>query len=279
MAAMATAATATTVATATTTASEQSVKAVWPTLPRSPTQPFVSLLTPTYNRRRFIPQLASYILAQTYPLARMEWVILDDGTDPVEDILAPYMSRIAIQYIRVAPEGKKLTVGMKRNRLHAAARGEICVCMDDDDYYPPERVAHAVASLRAQKGAELAGASRNHLYFTDDGSIWAVGPYAPNHATFGTMAYTRRYALAHPCDETKLFAEEMEFTRRYTEPLVQLNPLKTMLVICHPENTFNKSNLRVPDSSVIRKTTMKLRDFVGSAAARAFYAALSPAAK
>ncbi len=253
--------------------------ALWPPLPRSSTQPFVSLLTPTFNRRRFIGQLATYILAQTYPLARMEWVVLDDGTDPVEDVLAPYSSRIAIQYIRVSPEEGKLNVGAKRNRLHKAARGDICVCMDDDDYYPPERVAHAVTTLRSQKAAELVGASRNHMYFTDDGSIWSVGPYARNHATFGTMAYTRRYALAHPCDETKLNAEEVEFTRQYTEPLVQLNPMKTMLVLCHTENTFSKNNLRDPDSPVIRKTTLKLRDFVGNAGARAFYTALSPVAK
>ncbi len=244
----------------------------WPTLPKSPTHPFVSILTPTYNRRRFIPRIISYILAQTYPRERMEWVVLDDGTDSVEDLITPYMSQLTIQYIRVT---EKLNIGAKRNRLHAAARGEICVNMDDDDYYPPERVAHAVTSLRSHRGASLAGASRNHLYFTDDKSIWSVGPYGPNHATFGTMAYTRDYARRHPCDETKRHAEELEFTRRYTEPLVQLNPLKVMLVLCHTENTFSKNDLRQPDSPVIRKTSMKLRDFITKAEDRAFYAALS----
>lgn len=206
----------------------------------------------------------------------MEWVILDDGTDPIEDLIIPYKSKLAIQYIRV-PE--KLNVGAKRNRLHAAARGEILVTMDDDDYYPPERVAHAVTTLRGHKGARLAGASRNHLYFTDDGSIWAVGPYGPNHATFGTMAYTKEYAMAHPCDETKLNAEEVEFTREYKEPLVQLNPMKVMLVLCHAENTFNKSQLRAVETPFVKKTGLKLRNFVGTAEDRAFYTALSPKAK
>jgi glycosyltransferase involved in cell wall biosynthesis len=247
----------------------------WPTVAKSASHPFVSILTPTYNRRRFIPRLISYILAQTYPRERMEWVVLDDGTDSVEDLIAPYKSRIEIQYIRVA---EKMNIGAKRNRIHAAARGEILVTMDDDDYYPPERVAHAVTSLRG-RGARLAGASRNHLYFTDDGSIWAVGPYGPNHATFGTMAYTKEYAVSHPCDETKLNAEEVEFTQRYTEPLVQLNPQKVMLVLCHTENTFSKNNLRVADSPFIKKTSLKLRDFIGRAEDRAFYTALNPVAK
>jgi hypothetical protein len=135
-------------------------------------------------------------------------------------------------------------------------------------------VAHAVTSLRAHKGARLAGASRNYLYFTDDGSIWSVGPYGPNHATFGTMAYTKQYAIEHPCDETKPHAEEVEFTRQYSEPLVQLNPEKVMVVLCHTENTFSKNNLRVP-SHVIRKTSLKLRDFIPNAEQRAFYQGLS----
>jgi glycosyltransferase involved in cell wall biosynthesis len=238
----------------------------------------VSLLTPTYNRRAFIPRLISYILSQTYPLARMEWVILDDGTDPIEDLVAPLRSRgLEIQYIRYdsGAGNEKMTVGAKRNRLHAAARGEILVCMDDDDYYPPERVAHAVTTLRSKgRGPQICGSSRNHLYFTDDASIWSVGPYAPNHATFGTMAFTRDYARTHACDETVLHAEELSFTRRYQEPLTQLNPIRTMLVICHRNNTYNKDNLRKKGDPMIKPTSLKLRNFVASAEARAFYGTL-----
>jgi glycosyltransferase involved in cell wall biosynthesis len=197
----------------------------------------------------------------------MEWVILDDGTDSIEDLLTPYKSQIEIQYIR---SPTKLNIGAKRNRLHAAARGDILVCMDDDDYYPPERVSHAVTTLRGRR-ANLCGTSRNHLYFKDDQSIWAIGPYGPNHATFGTMAYTKKYATSHPCDETLLYAEETGFTRRYTEPLVQLDPFKTMLVLCHAENTFNKHNLRSPENPAIKKTGFTLKNFIQDAKHRAFY--------
>lgn len=248
----------------------------WPaSLPKSSAQPPVSILTPTYNRRPFIKQLISYILSQTYPLSRMEWVILDDGTDSIEDVLEPLRAsgKLEIQYIRCT---EKLSIGAKRNRLHAAARGEILVTMDDDDYYPPERVAHAVTTLRSTR-TQLCGASRNHLYFVDDGSIWAVGPYGKNHATFGTMAYTRQYARSHPCNEDVTHAEEIEFTRKYSEPLAQLDPAKVMLVICHPHNTYDKRQLRdtATGNPLIHKTTLKLRNFVGNAEHRRFYTALS----
>ena len=110
----------------------------WPgKLVTSATKPFVSILTPTYNRRKFIPYLIACIKDQNYPKERMEWVVFDDGSDPVEDLLLPEFLTMNIQYIR---SEEKLSIGAKRNRLHEAARGEILVCMDDDDYYPPERV-------------------------------------------------------------------------------------------------------------------------------------------
>ena len=45
--------------------------------------PFVSVLTPTYNRGKFIPYLIKCFLAQDYPQERMEWIIIDDGSSPV----------------------------------------------------------------------------------------------------------------------------------------------------------------------------------------------------
>ena len=37
-------------------------------------KPFVSICTPTYNRRMFIPNLIKCFQAQTYPKELMEWI-------------------------------------------------------------------------------------------------------------------------------------------------------------------------------------------------------------
>ena len=243
----------------------------WPSaLPPKASQPPVSILTPTYNRRKFIPALIDCIKSQAYPLERMEWVILDDGTDCVEDLIEPMKKIMEVTYLR---SDHKLNVSEKRNLLHKAARGKILVTMDDDDYYPPERVSHAVFQLLGKK-YELAGSTRCFLYFADDKSIWEVGPYNENHGTFGTMAYTKGYAMAHKCDESKTFAEEVEFTKRYTEPLCQLDPMKVMLVICHEGNTFNKSKMRDGTNPMMKKTTLKIKSFIRDVKLREFYAGL-----
>ena len=49
-------------------------------------KPTVSVCTPTYNRRMFIPQLIKCYQSQTYPKELMEWIIIDDGEDSVEDL-------------------------------------------------------------------------------------------------------------------------------------------------------------------------------------------------
>ena len=50
-------------------------------------KPFVSVCTPTYNRRHFIPLLIKCYQDQTYPSELMEWIVIDDGTDAVGDLL------------------------------------------------------------------------------------------------------------------------------------------------------------------------------------------------
>jgi glycosyltransferase involved in cell wall biosynthesis len=246
----------------------------WPkNLTGRTTQPSVSIVTPTFNRRPFIPKLIEYIKEQTYPAERMEWLVYDDGTDPIEDLLAPHMETMRIRYFR---SEEKKNVGEKRNRLNAEAKGDIIICMDDDDYYSPERVSHVVNSLRSKPSIQICGSTIAYLYFVDDGSIWQAGPHAPNHATFGTMAYRKSYVngLSHTCNEAVVHAEEIEFTRQYKEPMIQLDPRKVMLVICHTSNTVDKRKLRGNENPFFKKTQFKLRDFIKNGKHREFYTSL-----
>lgn len=241
---------------------------MWPsTIPTNQSQPPVSIVTPTYNRKRFLPALIECIKDQTYPRERMEWLVYDDSEEPIWDVLKPYEKELNIRYFR---SDTKLTIGAKRNKLNEEARGKYIVTMDDDDYYFPNRVKSAIKDLLSHK-VEIAGSSRNILYFTDDKSVWQVGPYGQNHATFGTMAYSKKYATEHKCDETVAFAEEVQFTNRYSEPLFQLNPENLMVVMCHSENTFNKSKLRTDGNPHFKKTTILLKNLIKNSTLRAFY--------
>ena len=224
--------------------------------------PFVSVITPTYNRRRFLPHLITMYEHQDYKKTRMEWIILDDGQDKVNDLVEEAAKRIPnLRYISL---DEKLTIGAKRNRLNEEAKGSIIVAMDDDDYYPPCRVSAVVNAFKQKPNAtlELAGASEVYMYYSDIQTIYRLGPYNPNHATNGTMAWKSSYAKTHRYDETVTHAEERSFLEDYKHPMIQLDPFKVMLVMSHSENTFDKKKLRDQESPFIKKTDMKLKNFI-----------------
>lgn len=232
------------------------------------TFPFVSVITPTYNRRRFIPHLIACYAHQLYPKDRMEWIILDDGSDPVEDLF----KGLAFPNVRYIYSPEKRTIGAKRNTLNNEAQGSIIVAMDDDDYYPPERVSAVVSAFKQQPNVSLAGSSEIFMYYSDIKTIYKLGPYAPTHATNGTMAWRKSYALTHAYDETVTHAEEKSFLESYKNPMIQLNPKKVMLVMSHSDNTFDKTKMReMPDNPLVKKTNMKLRDFIRDKSLREFF--------
>ena len=72
--------------------------------------PFVSCLTPTYERRRFLPYLLDIFRRQTYPVDRRELVILDDSKESNQDLIDEFKKKypqVQINY-QYNPEKLKL---------------------------------------------------------------------------------------------------------------------------------------------------------------------------
>jgi len=228
--------------------------------------PFVSVCTPTFNRRPFINAMIKCFDHQDYPHDRMEWIIIDDGTDPVEDMVAHHPR---VKYFKY---DTKMTLGKKRNLLHDKSRGEILVYMDDDDYYPPQRVSHAVEMLVSHPEALCAGSSEIYIYFKHIGQMKRFGPYGPNHATAGTFAFKRKLLKNNRYNDDACLAEERAFLKDYTVPFVQLNPMKVILVFSHEHNTFDKRKLLVnANPDIVRDSPKKVMDFIKDNDLRRFY--------
>lgn len=202
--------------------------------------PNVSICTLTHNRSQFLKLLQTCIEAQDYPLKKIEWVILDDSTNPGANTALATSTEVRIKHQRLP---KKLKLGAKRNLAHRLCSGDILVYMDDDDYYPPSRISHAVDTL-LKTGSGIAGSSILPIYFTHDQQLWVSGPFGQNHATAGTFAMTREFATSHFYDNEAECNEEKDFLREYTLPMAQLDPGQTMICISHHQNTFDKKKMR-----------------------------------
>jgi glycosyltransferase involved in cell wall biosynthesis len=237
-----------------------------PTNPTNP-YPFVSVCTPTFNRRPFWPYVIKCFENQTYPKDRIEWIIIDDGTDKVEDL---FINVPQVKYFRYETQ---MVLGKKRNIANNKCNGDIIVYMDDDDYYPPERISHAVETLQKNPRALCAGSSEMYLFFKHIQKMYQFGPYGPNHSTAATFAFRKELLKITKYDETEALAEEKQFLKNYTIPFVQLDPLKCILVFSHVHNSFDKKTLlnQGENNPFVKVSNKKVEDFVKEEDVRKFF--------
>jgi hypothetical protein len=109
--------------------------------PKEDELPDVSIVTLTKDRRNFMPLAKYCYLLQTYPEDKIEWVIVDDGEDAIEDTLIGVPN---VTYVRCEPG---MTIGQKRNLGVSKALYDTIVICDDDDVYPENTVLHRVAMM------------------------------------------------------------------------------------------------------------------------------------
>jgi hypothetical protein len=122
------------------------------------------------------------------------------------------------------------------------SKGDIIVVMDDDDWYPKTRVSHAVSALTTSP-CEIAGCSPKLLYDYDLDMLLHFKQFCPNHSTNDCFAYKRSYLKCNSYDPMKDMAEEASFTKNFTNPLVQLDPVHSIISSSHSMNTFSKKEI------------------------------------
>ena len=199
--------------------------------------PLVSICTPTFNRRPFIPYMIKIFNSQTYPKDKLEWIIIDDGTDPIGDLVKD-IPQVKYFYVK-----DKMDLGKKRNFMHSKCSGDYICYMDDDDYYPPDRVEHGIKMLMDNPKYLIAGSSLMYTYFKHINKIYSFGPYGPNHSTAATFIFKKQLLQQCKFENTAALAEERMFLKEYTIPLLQLDSKKTILVLAHNQNTYDKKEL------------------------------------
>lgn len=94
--------------------------------------PFITILTPTYNRASLLPRLFDSLLRQTNK--DFEWIVVDDGsTDDTRKVVANLKEKCGgafpMGYVYKANGGKHMAINIGAER----ARGELLFIADSDD--------------------------------------------------------------------------------------------------------------------------------------------------
>jgi glycosyltransferase involved in cell wall biosynthesis len=184
--------------------------------------PFVSCILPTRSRPGFMTEAIRGFLDQDYPQA--ELVVIDDSPAPIRALL-PMDNRI--QYFHFSD---RLTIGAKRNLACDRASGEIIAHIDDDDWYPPDRLSRQV---RALMGSDAAVCGTSRLYFFDALGRWLAGT---------SLVYRRSYWQNHRFRPVQV-GEDWYFVRATRDPgtLIDLCDPELSLASIHRANTSPKS--------------------------------------
>jgi glycosyltransferase involved in cell wall biosynthesis len=149
--------------------------------------PLISCITPTYNRRRFLPAAVAQFLRQDWP--SKELIVVDDGTDCVRDVV-PDDPRIV--YIRL---DRRATIGRKRNIACDRARGEVVAHWDDDDWHATHRLRLQAQALLASH-ADVCGITKLLFCNPEEERAWEFAYHGTAPWVGGSSMVYRRAAWA-----------------------------------------------------------------------------------
>lgn len=207
--------------------------------PASPLQaePLVSCIMPTFNRRAFVPLALERFREQSYP--SRELIVVDDGTDPIGDLV---QDEPGVRYIRL---DHRASIGAKRNRACAEARGEIIAHWDDDDWYSADRLARQAAPILRGE-ADVTGLDNRFVLQMPVGRFWTVNRRL--HRTMftcdvhgGTLVYRRSLWTAGIRYPEVNLAEDAMFVRdavRRGKRLTRVENDGTFVYVRHQRNAW-----------------------------------------
>ena len=210
----------------------------------------VSIITITQHSRFPCLQNLYHIIQRQQYLQIQEWVIVEGSQNielrnenacKIQEFINTHEELTDITMRLIVPD-TILHLSDLRNIGNDNCKGDIIVCMDDDDYYPPTRISHAVLMLNRYDRL-IAGCSAMYMYDYDIDKLYKFRGYHNNHSTNNCMAYKKAYLKNHRYKEGCNMAEEYSFTKGFTEPMIQLNAEKCIIVSSHNTNTVDKKQL------------------------------------
>ena len=162
--------------------------------------PLFTVLIDTYNYGEFIEEAVSSVLAQDFPPAEREILVVDDGsTDDTQERLRKFGG--AIRCLR-KPNGGQASAF---NYGFEHARGEVIALLDSDDTWLPEKLGRVYEEFKRYPTAGMVY-HRTHLWngaedISEDGYFIPVS---------GNVPESRRALLQYPMVGTSCLAFKRE---------------------------------------------------------------------
>jgi len=115
-------------------------------------RPFFSVLIDTYNHERFIEEAVQSVLAQDFPVADREILVVDDGSsDRTPEILRKFEPPIRVLRKPNGGQASAFNVGIPE------CKGEVVAFLDGDDWWAADKLTHVAAAMIAEPSLGFVG--------------------------------------------------------------------------------------------------------------------------
>jgi hypothetical protein len=226
--------------------------------------PPITIITPTYNRKKLFEIAFHNLLLTDYPKNKIEWIVIeDDGkTEKTQGSLQNMVGESIMSFQVQVPEMKmkyipiqgRMTIGEKRNIGVENASNDIILFMDDDDHYPETSFRRRVAWLikgtkRGETGrANIACCTTLALYDLKFGtSAVNVPPFDipfSQRISEATLTFRKSAWLERKFPNVSI-AEGEGWIAGREEQVIEMQPQQIIVAFSHGNN---QSSRRIPPS-------------------------------
>jgi hypothetical protein len=231
-------------------------KVMPPPLDRASCPP-ISVVTLIYNRKKFFDLACHNIMISDYPKDKIEWIIVDDSDDPMEqnsDRIVAVAESAAPVVVKYMPLAKKKSVAEKRNLGVAKASADIVLMMDDDDHYPETSFRRRVGWLTGHPWRPQATACTTIACYDLQKGISAVN-VPPTDLPLGqriseaTLTFFKRWWEQKRFPVGVVVGEAEEFVAGRELDVLELPPQQIIVAFSHGKNV---SSRRVPSGADVK---------------------------
>ena len=187
----------------------------------------VSILIPTYNRKRFEKLIEHNINIQRYYNIK-EIIILDDSD--IDDPLC-IKTKYPIRYYRC----NRCSIGDKRNALIQLATGKYLANIDTDDMYDAGYISHSIFEMETNDKA-ISGSADMNVYC--DGTFYKQRCMFLHMLNEATLVFRRDLHYKFASTNSN---EAVPFLQQHLGNIVETNIDRVMCCISHDSNTIPKT--------------------------------------
>jgi hypothetical protein len=205
--------------------------------------PTVSIITPTYNRRHFFRLAVNNFMSIRYPKEKLEWIIVDDGTDKIKDLIEKTPELKNDPRIKYFELDEKKTVGFKRNYCIEKPTGEYIVCMDDDDYYPINSTKLRILELLKSGKDCVTCTSIGCFDINRYVSMVNVPPHRlpfSHRISEASLAFKKSFWEEQKFSDVSTHSEAKEFLEGRENKTIEISWEGVLVALLHNRNTSDK---------------------------------------